>query len=135
MLEKAQLYVNQGLNQARKNDFYMALDNFRKALLLFDELGDKLNAAFQQGNIGSVYRDMEEYTQSLDEYQKALPLFEEIGHKEGIADQLTNIAYIHVMTGQSKEALKYYRKALPLYAEIEDDQKYEHTKRNIEVLK
>ena len=58
----------------------------------------------------------------------------EIGHKEGVADQLTNIAYIHVMTGQNKEALKYYRKALPLYAEIEDDQKYEHTKRNIEVL-
>ena len=133
-IEKAKSFTNEGLNQARKKQFNMALDNFQKALLIFEELDDKFHAAFQKGNIGSVYRDMGEYDRALEEYKKALPFFEEVGYKEGIADQSTNIAYIHVMKGELREALEYYRKALSLYEEIKNGQKYEQTRYNIEVL-
>ncbi|HJW30271.1 MAG TPA: tetratricopeptide repeat protein, partial [Saprospiraceae bacterium] len=75
-----------------KGDYSMALENYNKALEIWEKLfdqhvtGEALKGkadAFRR--IGSVYRDQGNYSQALDFYFKALQLDEELSLKAKIA--------------------------------------------------
>jgi tetratricopeptide (TPR) repeat protein len=131
---EAHIHNNTGLLLSRKSEYREAIRSFRRALSLFESLGERDQVAAQWGNIGSVHRDLEEYDEALESYGKALPLYRALRHSEGIGDQLTNIAYIHVQRGEDEKALALYRQALPLYEEAGAHKKREFTRRNVENL-
>jgi len=95
-------------------DLEKALEYFRKALKLNEELGSKEGMAANFVNIGIVYRIKGELDNALEYYGKALKLNEELERKEGIAADLGNIGIVYQIKGELANALEYYGKALKL---------------------
>lgn len=132
--KQARVLANMGLIEAQTGRGQGAVSRFRRSLELFEREGRTLHVAQQWGNMGSAYRDMEDYDQAMESYGRALPLYEGLDQAAGVADQLTNMAYIHTMRQQLPEALALYRKAVPLYSESGDARKAELTRQNIAAL-
>ena len=61
---EADLLLRQGIEQAQANQFRAALNSWQQALQHYQSIGDRQGEARTLGNIGIVYR-------SLDQYQKA----------------------------------------------------------------
>ncbi|KAF5430639.1 Tetratricopeptide (TPR) repeat [Candidatus Methanophagaceae archaeon] len=95
-----------------------ALEYFKKALKLNEELGSKAGIAADLGNIGTVYQIKGELDKALEYYEKALKLHEELGSKAGIAVCLGNIGNVYRIRGELDKALEYFGKALKLDEEL-----------------
>ena len=106
----------------------------RRSAELFERAGSTVYAAEQWSNMGSAYRDMQDWDRALESHGRALPLFEGLDHAGGMADELTNMAYIHTRRRGLPEALALYRKALPLYGRAGDGRKADLTAQNIASL-
>jgi tetratricopeptide (TPR) repeat protein len=102
--------------------------------MLFLKGMEPTRVAEQWGNIGSVYRDLDQPDDALENYLKALSIYRELGQTERIADQCTNIAYTRFMKQDYAAALTWYRKALAHYTEAGNEQKLRLTAENVERL-
>jgi tetratricopeptide (TPR) repeat protein len=89
-----------------------------KALALAEELGNKAGMANSLGNIGTVHRNLSDYSLALEYYGKALALHEELGNKAGVARHLGNIGNVHLYLSDYALALEYFGKALALAEEL-----------------
>jgi len=56
-------------------EFNLALDYWKKALALQQEIGDKLSVASCMNNLGIVYSDKEDYKMSLMYYFRSLSMY------------------------------------------------------------
>ncbi|MDP8226552.1 MAG: CHAT domain-containing protein, partial [Candidatus Celaenobacter polaris] len=95
-----------------------AIEYYRKALAITEELGMKEGIARVLNNIGSVYQSWEQYDKAIEYYRKALAIDEELSRKEGIAIRLNNIGLVYESWGQYDKAIEYYRKALTINEEL-----------------
>jgi tetratricopeptide (TPR) repeat protein len=132
---RARILNNMGHASVRLRTFDHALDLFREAADLFKELGDDVSLGEQLGNIGSVYRDMNEWDLALPNYFDSLEIFEKIDLKAGIAAQYSNISYAFSGKGALQEALEYSIKAKGLFDELGETRRAELSQQNIDALK
>ncbi len=103
-----------------RNDHASARAHFEQALMLFEQLNDRLGSANALYNIGNTYKSTGDHPAGLETYQRALALYEEIGHNSGIASTSSNIGIMHMNTGDYPAALEYFHHALALYEQQED---------------
>ncbi|GAB1542023.1 CHAT domain-containing protein [Scytonema sp. NUACC21] len=108
-----------------------ALDYFHQALLLKQQMGDKLGEAISLNNIGNVYLDLGDSQKALNYFQKSLSLRKQVGDKRGEARTLNNIGYVYLDFGAREKALEYFRQSLPLYQQTGDKSAESHTLNNI----
>lgn len=110
--------------------FPKALDYFTRALIIKEELGDKVSMAGTLCNIGNIYNEQgaystdpeiknKFYTTALDYFFKALKIKEELGDKNGMAINLGNIGNAYMAQKKYGEAEKYLLQALSIDKEIE----------------
>jgi tetratricopeptide (TPR) repeat protein len=109
---------NIGILYGIKGELDKALEYFRNALKLDEELGRKEGMAADLGNIGIVCQIKGELDNALEYHGKALKLNEELGRKEGMAADLVNIGNVYRIKGELDKALGYYGKALKLDEEL-----------------
>lgn len=98
--------------QLRQDDD--ALENFRQAFSIFEEIKDWQAMAVALNNAGLVYHDLEQYHDLLNIFRKAFSTFKVAGNLEGILSSLNNIGGIHRQLEQNGEALEIYEKALEI---------------------
>jgi tetratricopeptide (TPR) repeat protein len=88
------------------------------------ELANKLNLKKAESRaynyLGTIHRDVGNYTEALKNYFACLKIKEEAGDKKGIADSYNNIGNIYRMQGNYPEALKNYSVSLKIREEIDD---------------
>jgi class 3 adenylate cyclase len=101
-----------------KSDYPKAIENYKKALKISEELGNKRSVAFNLGNIGGIYITLSNYPEALTYFLKSLKICEEIGNREGIAYNLGNLGNINISQSNFPKALEYYQKALKINEEI-----------------
>ncbi len=101
-----------------KSDYPKAIENYKKALKISEELGNKRSVAFNLGNIGGIYITLSNYPEALTYFLKSLKICEEIGNKEGIAYNLGNLGNINISQSNFPKALEYYQKALKINEKI-----------------
>lgn len=116
--EKSDILREVGIIFSYLGEFDKALEYYKKALKLYEELGRKERIANQLGNIGIVFNIKGELDKALEYFEKALKLFEESGGKEGIAAQLGNIGIVYKNKGEFDKALEYLKKALEIDEEL-----------------
>jgi serine phosphatase RsbU (regulator of sigma subunit)/tetratricopeptide (TPR) repeat protein len=123
----AQSYNNLGTVYRLKNKYPLALDCFFKGIALCEKLEKKtapqppsgkgrilnIKSAII-GNIGSVYREQENYPKALDYYFKGLKLSLELGNKKGVFFKLGNIGNVYYAKHDYAKALEFYLKALKM---------------------
>ncbi len=113
------VYTEQG-------DYPQAIDYFTKALIIRQEIKNKLGEASCLNNIGLIYMKQGFYLKALNYYFKALPIAESINHKQLMAAIYNNIGIIYKSEGATKRDFKkglfYYSKALKIRQEMHDKQ-------------
>jgi class 3 adenylate cyclase/Tfp pilus assembly protein PilF len=118
-LASSKAYNVQGAANLLQSDYPNALENYKKALAIQEEIGDKRGIASSEGNIGLIYYNQGNNPLAIEYYQKSMEIEEEIGNKQGIAISLNNIGLIYSNQNNYPRALEYYEKALATYEEID----------------
>jgi len=106
----ARAYASSAVVYSEENDYAAALENYFKALKLYQEIGYKNGVSKAYNNIGIVYKSQGKLPKALEYFQKALKLQQEIG-EQVVAVTLTNIGAIYFEQKQYPKALDYYNKA------------------------
>lgn len=117
----ARAYSIQGVANDIQGNYPGALENYKKSLSIFEELGDKRGIAASQNNIGIIYKNQGNYPRALEYYQKSLKIQEELGNKKGIAPGLNNIGNLYRRQENYPRALEYYKKSLKIQQELGDN--------------
>jgi tetratricopeptide (TPR) repeat protein len=110
----ARAYASAGVVYSEESNYYMALENYQKALKLYGEANQKNNIAKALNNIGIVYKSQQNYPKALEYLKKAFAIQSEIG-EQSAAVTLTNIGAIYFETGNEISAINYYGKAERLF--------------------
>jgi tetratricopeptide (TPR) repeat protein len=115
----ARAYASAGVVYSEESNYYLALENYEKALKLYLEAGEKNNASKAYNNIAIVYKSQQNYGKALEYLKKALKIQEETG-EQTVPVTLTNIGVIYFENGNHAEAIKHYNRAEKLFGEIDN---------------
>lgn len=117
----AMAYNLQGVANAMKGNYPIALDNYKKSLAIDKRNGYKKGITGALNNIGNIYLDQGNYPQALDHYQRSLKIYEEITDKKGIALILNNIGNVYSLMKDYPRSLENQLKSLVVCQEIGDN--------------
>lgn len=112
----ARSYASLGVIFSQESNYYSALENYKKALQLYQSIDQKNNVSKAYNNIGVVYRSQGNKPKALEYFQKALKIQEETG-EQTVPVTLTNIGVIYFEQNNLPKALQYYNKAERLFKE------------------
>jgi CHAT domain-containing protein len=120
--ELGRALLSEGSRLETQGAYAVALESYRLALSLAEQLHDQIGVASAFRNIGNVHNWQGNYTQALEHYRRSLKISEEIDDKRGIADTLNNIGNVHNSQGNYTQALEHHRRSLKISEEIGDKQ-------------
>ena len=101
----------------------LALDNYKQALTLSREIGDRGKEATTLKNMGDVYSVSKatRYTKkALEHYEKALNIQKELGIRGQEGLTLSSLGMFYNNLGEKRQALDYFKQALNIYKEVGD---------------
>jgi len=93
-------------------DYPTALENFRRALSLNEELGIRSGVASVTVNIGKVFALVGDYPSALEHYYRALPLLEGLDNRAGVASTMLNLGIVYANLGDYPSSLDHFRRSL-----------------------
>ena len=118
----ANAYIRTAINFTYKGDYSLALEDYNKALSIFQLMGDKSEIASCYSNIGVVYLQLGNSPEGLEYFYKGLKIKEEIGDKDGQANDYNSIARVYSQLGKKDLVLATFNRVLKLYTEINNKQ-------------
>jgi len=106
---------------------YQGVGDLRTALRLhgevkeiFEELGDRKNAAVCLHQIGMIHRYQGNYPEAVKLYEQSLEMERGLGNRSGIARSLHELGNVHYLQGNYPEAVKLYEQSLEIKRELGD---------------
>lgn len=106
----ARAYASSGVVYSEQSNHTLALENYEKALALYQKIKEQKSVSKVLINIGILYKSQQNYPKALyyleEAYKIQLPLQE-----ENAPMTLTNIGAIYFELGEYKNAIQYYKKA------------------------
>lgn len=120
LTRKAYAHINTGYIYDKQGKASEALGQYRRAIRIFLQTGDKMGLANGLNNAGAIYDSQGDISRALNCYEIALTLFEAVGMKEGMAYTLNNIGAIYDVQGHTAKALEYHQRSLRINEETGD---------------
>jgi tetratricopeptide (TPR) repeat protein len=99
-------------------NFERAIRKFNEALLIYQEIGDKVGVGKTLHNIGYVYYNKKEYEQALDYFEQALPIRREVGDGNGQLVTLNLMGWVYKEQGRQLVKRSQYREALEKFQQL-----------------
>jgi tetratricopeptide (TPR) repeat protein len=109
-----------GFTLRRLGQWDLALDYFRRSLLIREQTSDRVGQVVTLNNIGKIYRYKRELDTAAEYYQRALSIAEAAGDRMGEGWTLNNIGGVYQRQGRLDDALNYFGRGLAIYRQIED---------------
>ncbi|REE80815.1 tetratricopeptide repeat protein [Lutibacter oceani] len=136
-LGAADSYNNLGIVYDLKGDFALSLENYFKALKIYEEEKDVPLESLPMvlGNIGIVYKKQKEYDKVLDYYKRALKIYETNNNNFGIVVIKGNIGSVLINTKDFENSIKYSEEAKKLYVKLGYDRYVPYMLNNIAIAK
>jgi CHAT domain-containing protein/tetratricopeptide (TPR) repeat protein len=106
------------LFRAGEND--KALDAYKSARKLFEEIGDRLGQGYTFFGEAEVLRLLGDNKKALDAYKGARKLFEDAGDRRGQGYTFKGEADVLYVSGDNQKALEGFRSARKLFEEVGD---------------
>jgi tetratricopeptide (TPR) repeat protein len=106
-----------GHAQSQMDDYEAADPNFRQALDLFRELGDRANEAVVLNGLGGMLEKQARYPEALAVALDALRMVKAAGHWWTQATLENGVGWLYAHLGQYDEALTHCQRALSLHRE------------------
>ena len=110
----ASALLNMGIISWYTAKYSEALDNYTKALNLFEQINNKKGQGNCYNNMGLVYLDLGDHSKAIDNILKGLKLREEINDEVGVCMAYLNIGNIYLQQANNEKALEYYQKSLKM---------------------
>lgn len=110
----ARSYASLGVIYSQESNYYVALENYQKALQLYQDIDQKNSISKVCNNIGVVYKSQGNNKKALDYFQKALKIQEQTG-EQTVPVTLTNIGVIYFEQNNLAKAIQYYNRAEKLF--------------------
>lgn len=110
-------YFTLGKIKHNTNEYNSAQSNYYKAL---NSTTNKGNKALILDNLGTLYKDKNNYDTSLAIHNKSLQLKQKLGDKEGIAISYNNIGNVYLQMRDFDKSLLFYQKALEIQKKRND---------------
>jgi tetratricopeptide (TPR) repeat protein len=107
-----------GVVAEQRGSYEEAGDWYRKALVIYEELGDRADMASAYGQLAIVAQLRGSYDEELEWYRKSLPIYEELGNRPGTASFYHKVGMWAEDRGSYEEARDWYRKALAIDWEL-----------------
>lgn len=127
---EADRLLEEGIELYDKINLGGALARFEEALLIYQEIGDKVGEGTTLHQIGLVYNSRNEYQQASDYYQRALAVQWDVSDGAGARVTLYRIGRIYDRLGDYEQALDYYQQALAIRQELSEDKQHSTTCRD-----
>jgi CHAT domain-containing protein/Tfp pilus assembly protein PilF len=118
--EQASQLYQQGIEHYRNDKLSDALESFKKALKIYQQLGDLNSEGLTLNYLGLVYVSLSQYTQGVDFYQQALAKFRDLKNQWNEGVVLNNIARVYHNLGQYAQALNFYEQTLIIRKQVND---------------
>jgi len=116
----AKMVYNRGVDFEMNYSFIRAIQNYKNAAIVYEELSDLRKVANLNNYIGYCYINMFAEDKAIEYYLKSLTIFEQIDNKEGIAINFTDIGNLYYDQENYDYAKKYFQDALTIYEKLED---------------
>jgi tetratricopeptide (TPR) repeat protein len=111
---------NSGFLNQQYGNYKEAIEDYRKAIEIQFDIGDKVGIANSLSNIGYIYFAAADYEKASDCYNKALKIQEEIQEKGGASTSLVNLATVFLSVGDTLQSVELFNKALRYKEGVED---------------
>jgi len=108
-----------------------AISFFKKAITIYEQVGDQEKMAEMYQNLGVFSRFEKDYTNFQSQTEKALAMYDQQNrqHAKGLAYQ--NLAAVWLNKGQQEKALELYQTALAIFKDYKDELNYANVCKNI----
>ncbi len=98
-----------------------ALDYYKKAMNIAEELGDRKRVAIVKNNVGLIYKGLGNYEEALENLYEALRAKEdEKMNSKSISSTLLNIGLVLDILERYDEAITYYNRSLEIKKSLDD---------------
>jgi CHAT domain-containing protein len=94
------------------------LSYFENCLSLAEKENDNKTGLQILNNIGTIYADLEEYSNSIIQYKKGLEIAQQIGDKESTSAILNNLGIVYYNLGDYEESTRYCQMSIDLAQQI-----------------
>lgn len=112
--------VARGSNFFAQGNYPQALDIFRFAQAIAEQINDRAGIAATTLNIGSINYLQGNYDEALELYQRALSQFEQLNSTGEVANALLGIGMVYKDQGRDAQALEFLQKALKQYEMVDN---------------
>jgi CHAT domain-containing protein len=110
--DEGSILINTGLlYESQLHDEKTAVEDYKQALQIFQEIGDRAREGVALNNIGNTYSHAEDYKTALDYFERALALRRETKNQQGEAATLNNIGSVYLATRDFQKALDYFTRS------------------------
>lgn len=116
----AELYNNFGNYHKQKGSNKAAEANYRKALALFEQTGEKYGASASLSYLGAVFASEKKYPAAIQYLKMSSELAAAIGVPEQVRESEKALSEIYEATGNVAEALGHYKKYTAATEHIND---------------
>jgi tetratricopeptide (TPR) repeat protein len=107
------LFYTRSNGQASK-DSADAIEYFKQAIDIYDDLHDDDAQAATKDNLGDTYIVERDFGKAIDAYDDARKIYDKKKNDEGVAQMLFNIGYANQLKGDYSEAVKYLESSLDI---------------------
>jgi len=107
-----------GLVGFHHGNFTSSLEQYQRALAIYEEVGYKTGIATITNNIGCTYSAMSNHPAALDHFQRAATIHEELGDRSGVVGDRLGMAGVYGQTGDHVAALEVLQESAAYYEEI-----------------
>ena len=119
--DKAHAYTNIGIiANILRGPNSVALDNFQKALEIYEKKESKRNIARVHQNIGMIYSDRGDWTQAIEAFENCLQLTDETDEKQLRTICFLNLGKTFARQQNQTKAKSYTEKALKMCRRMHD---------------
>ncbi len=118
--QRARVYNYLGVIYRVLGRMEQALDYLQRALLIYQESGNRVGEARSLNDLGRVYGEMGNRDRARSDYEMALQISREQGDQAGEGSALNNLGWVYIVLRQDKQAQEFYEQALGIFREMGD---------------
>ena len=109
--KRAKKIINEGTNYYNNGKLKLALQSWKKALIICRKLQIRADEVALLGNIGIVHRELGNYSLSINYLSQVLLIHKQYNNIQGQSIALENLGHTYKLLGLYNKAIEYYKKS------------------------
>ncbi len=131
---KGQVFNTKGTFYFYQGEYDKAIENYQKAVVLFERSGFEQHCATMYLNIGNIFIKQKSYEKAIEYYTKSMEIKQKYDDQKGIANTINNIGTVYYYKKDYPTAIEYFKKSLKIREELGEMRSVSKSYNNIGVL-